>query len=168
MNGMLYSVLLHGSYTRLCLQRVKHGENEKDLFRHIPMILFVILLIYYTACAIYRLGFLPMAGRIIRLAILIQRSAHARLSSSRPHLRSLPLLPLPCVSANVVASSTIPRNSIVAQCMTSVPCSATDCTSEPSNNCRSEASIFADMFRYSPTTFSSRTSLSRRRTQTAS
>ena len=113
--------------------------------------------------AIYRLDFLPMLGRIIRLAILMQRSAHARLSSSssRPHLRSLPPPPPPCVSANVVASSTMPRKSIVAQCMTSVPCSAMDCTSVPSNSCRSDTPICADTFRNSLTTLSNRASFNK-------
>ena len=40
---MLYSIHLYGLYTCLCLQRAKHGQYKKDLFRHIPMILFVIL-----------------------------------------------------------------------------------------------------------------------------
>ena len=40
---MLYSIHLYGLYTCLRLQRAKHGQYKKDLFRHIPMILFVIL-----------------------------------------------------------------------------------------------------------------------------
>ena len=106
----IYSVLLYGLHTCLCMQRAEPSEDENNLFRHIPMISLVILLIRCKAYAIYRLDFLPIVECIMRLAILIQRSAHARLSSSssRPHLRSLPPPPPPCDSANVVASSTIP------------------------------------------------------------
>ena len=85
----LYDLVWSEPMTTIC-KRFEQSEDENNLFRHIPMISLVILLIRCKAYAIYRLAFLPIVERIMRLAILIQRSAHARLSLSLIHIYDKP------------------------------------------------------------------------------
>lgn len=55
------------------LQRTERRKDKDDILCHNSNVFNYNLFGFQTFFAVYRLGFLPMAGRIMRLAILMQR-----------------------------------------------------------------------------------------------
>ena len=110
------------AFAWLCSEQVP--QRTKDMFRHNLILYWLILLIYGS-------GMPVNAWASCRLQ-LHHATCHPHAAES-PCTVVLVFVPSPfevalasasaCVSAKVVASSTMPRNSKVAQCMTSFPCS---------------------------------------------